>query len=364
MESLVKLVSSESPTVMVVVLAVLLLAIVIAILFTVAFFQGRSVSFWPPTIGEHNRVSIRLPIEPEDDSSILEKSITSVQGFPIRGTVLQTASGKHFKVLSDFYTGANSTLYKAEELGGGVSMAKIYWRGLQPHSQPWDLFRKEVRASEVLNHRNIAKTLDRGLYSGYPFTILEYFPGGTLRDWFETHSKLRGEDILSIASQIGSAIDYAHSRGVIHRDISPGNILFEAEPQDRVVLSDFGVAAILGAIQMYTTAIGSDIAGSPAYLAPEVAAGDAPSPSMDIYSFGVVIFEMICKQVPFAEQQSPASFIYSKTTYRAPDIRTIREDVPADIALRLAHVLDISPALRPATASLVVSGLEESIRKL
>ena len=77
---------------------------------------------------------------------------------------------------------------------------------------------------------------------------MEYLEG-TLRDWLRTRDRLPGHDIVSIASQVADAIDYAHSRGVLHRDVKPGNVLFESDPNGRVALSDFGIAVILGAVE-------------------------------------------------------------------------------------------------------------------
>ena len=93
-------------------------------------------------------------------------------------------------------------------------IAKVFWRGLVPNSRPWGIFQQEQRASEILNHRNIARVFDRGLRAGYPFTIIEFLGGGTLRDWLRTHDRLPGRDIASIASQVADAVDYAHSRGI------------------------------------------------------------------------------------------------------------------------------------------------------
>jgi hypothetical protein len=241
MTELLKFLSTNSPAALAFGVAVLILAVTVSVICVVAFVQGRSISFWPPSIGERPKAHALLEGKAEQDEEPFE-SRTSPPGSssPVvsRNTTLQGASGITYRVTSGFYGGANATLYKADDQKGAAVIAKVYWRGLAPNSPPWELFQQEQRTAEILNHRNIVKTLDRGLRMGYPFTIIEYLGGGTLRDWLRVHDRLPGRDIASIASQLADAIDYAHSRGVIHRDIKPGNVLFESDPNGRVALSD------------------------------------------------------------------------------------------------------------------------------
>lgn len=362
MTELLKFLSTNSPAALAFAIAVLFIAVTVSVMCVVAFVQGRSISFWPPSIGERPKSQRLLGSEAERDEEQPESSrIRPDLSSPVvdRGTTLQGASGKTYRVTSAFYGGANATLYKAEDQKGDAVIAKVYWRGLAPNSPPWELFRQEQRSAEILNHRNIVKMLDRGLRTGYPFTIIEYLGGGTLRDWLRMHDRLPGRDIASIASQLADAIDYAHSRGVIHRDIKPGNVLFESDPNGRVALSDFGIATILGAVQRDITAIGGEFSGSPAYLAPELLSGESPKGGSDIYSFGIVVFEMIAGTVPFDEYRDPLAIIRAKVDQDAPDIRQFRADVPEDIAMRLSSVIARNPALRPSSARLALAGIRE-----
>ena len=215
MTELLKFLSTNSPAALAFGVAVLILAVTVSVICVVAFIQGRSISFWPPSIGERPKAHALLEGKAEQDEEPFE-SRTSPPGSssPVvsRNTTLQGASGITYRVTSGFYGGANATLYKADDQKGAAVIAKVYWRGLAPNSPPWELFQQEQRTAEILNHRNIVKTLDRGLRMGYPFTIIEYLGGGTLRDWLRVHDRLPGRDIASIASQLADAIDYAHSR--------------------------------------------------------------------------------------------------------------------------------------------------------
>lgn len=362
MSDLFKFLSTNSPAALAFAVAVIFLAVTIAVICVVAFVQGRSITFWPPSIGERPK-SETLPTsdtarpEEQPKSSSPPPDLSS----PVvdRGTMLDGASGRSYRVTSAFYGGANATLYKAEDQLGNAVIAKIFWRGLAPNSPPWELFRQEQRSAEILTHRNIVTMLDRGLRMGYPFTIMEYLAGGTLRDWLRTHDRIPGRDIASIASQLADAIDYAHSRGVIHRDIKPGNILFESDANGRVALSDFGIATLLGAVQRDITAAAGEFSGSPGYLAPELLSGDSPTVASDVYSFGVVLFEMITGIVPFDDYRDPLAIIRAKVEQDPPDIRLSRSDVPEDVAVRLSTVLARNPALRPSSARLALAGLRE-----
>lgn len=343
------------------VIAISIVCISIVLIYIVAFFQGRSISFWPPSIGERpnkqQRESQTLPESTQPHESNFSPVVQ-------RGTNLTTATGNNVIIGSNFYGGANATLYRAKYFNGDDVMVKLFWRGLMPGSPPFELFRQEQRAAEILVHRNIVTILDRGLHGGYPFIVMEYFGGGTLRDWLRSYDHIPGQDILAIASQVASAIDYAHSRGVIHRDIKPGNILFESKPRDRVALGDFGIARIFGAVQRDITAISGEFAGSPGYLAPEVFLEREITKSSDIYGFGVVLYEMISGKIPFDETQEVYAILQRKVSQDAPDIRSYRLNVSNDIAIRLASTLSRNPNERPTTALKVLIGIEQSIEKL
>jgi len=336
------------------------------LIYVVAFFQGRSISFWPPKIGEKPNKSKRADTQPLPNDAENGSTEQDFQSGPMvqKGTILKTASGNKVTIESNFYGGATATLYRAKTQNDEKVIVKLFWRGLMPGSPSWELFNQEQRTAEILTHRNIVKIFDRGLYGGYPFTVMEYFGGGTLRDWMRTHDRIPGNDILSIAGQVADAIDFAHFHGVVHRDIKPGNILFEADSQGRIALGDFGIARIFGAVERDITAANGEFVGSPGYLAPEAFQGRVISPSSDIYSFGVVLFEMIAGKIPFDEYQETYAILQTKVNRDAPDIRSYRKGVSESIALKLAQTLSRSSSKRPKTARGVLEGIEQDLKKL
>jgi len=334
---------------------------VVVSLYVVAFLQGRAISFWPPKIG----AKPEKPKAGQPGASPDQNPQPSGQN-PIvgRGTVLATASGDKVTIESNFYGGANATLFRGRNSSGQQVIAKVFWRGLAPNSPPWELFKQEQRAAEILSHRNIVRTFDRGLFGAYPFTIMEYFGGGTLRDWLRTHERIPGEDLLSIADQVANAIDFAHSQGVVHRDIKPGNILFESNPHGRIALGDFGIAKILGAVRREITAAEFELVGSPAYLAPETIDGEEPTRASDVYSFGVVLYEMVAGRTPFDDSQTTLAVFVAKRERDATSVRKYRPEVPDQLATRLAKALSRDPAVRPESARAVLSGIEKEISAL
>jgi serine/threonine-protein kinase len=175
---------------------------------------------------------------------------------------------------------------------------------------------------------------------------------------------MTGRDILSIAAQLANAIDFAHSKGVIHRDVKPSNILMESGPADRIVLSDFGVARVLGAVQRNITVVGEDLVGSADYLDPVAIMGGQITKQSDVYSFGVVLYEMITGETPFTGHANSAALLLAKVSEDATDIRKHRNDVPESVAIRLAQTLSRNPIERPRTAKLVLSGIENDITGL
>jgi serine/threonine protein kinase len=331
----------------------------ITVIYLVAFIQGREISFWPPKIGPKPEKS-----KTREVGNNISKGSQSSQNNPIiqKDTVLTGVSGKNYLIMSNFYSGAASTLFIANCSNNEV-MVKLYWHGLMPNSRQWEFFSREYKTTELLTHRNIVKILDRGLSGGYPFIIMEYMTGGTLRDLLQSRDRIPGTDIISIASQLADAIDFAHSHGIVHRDIKPGNILFESNAQGRVALSDFGIAKVLGAVERDITAQPGGFVGSPAYLAPEALTGANITKASDIYSFGVVLFEMIAGKVPFNELSEVYAVLRAKVEHDPPSIKSYRP-VANELAVRIAQTMNREPSERPQTARAVLSGIENYITRL
>lgn len=155
-------------------------------------------------------------------------------------------------------------------------------------------FRQEAQAAGRLSHPNIVRVYDFEVQGNIYYMVMEILEGSTLRELISDHPN--GMPIaraMSIFRQIGMAVDYAHKNGVIHRDIKPANIVLVG---DRAVLTDFGLAKLAGHVRLTATGTSS---GTPAYMAPEQASGQEITPRTDIYSLGIVLYEMVTGDVPF-----------------------------------------------------------------
>ncbi len=158
-------------------------------------------------------------------------------------------------------------------------------------------FEHEARAVAALNHPNIVLLLNTGTYEGLPYIINEYIKGQTLRDVLDFRGALPQDEVCDIMLQLTSAVEHAHSRGVLHCDIKSTNVFLE--PDGTVKLADFGLA-IIGR-EKESQKKDKTIAGSVHYLAPELSKGIRPSKQSDIYALGVLFFELMTSKLPFEE---------------------------------------------------------------
>ncbi|MDX6532426.1 MAG: eukaryotic-like serine/threonine-protein kinase [Gaiellales bacterium] len=156
-------------------------------------------------------------------------------------------------------------------------------------------FRREATAAAGLNHPNIVSIYDRGEAGGTYYIAMEYIEGPTLKEEINARSPLPEAEAVGYAQQVLQALEFAHRRGVIHRDIKPHNMM--ATPDGLVKVTDFGIARATNQVEM--TEVGS-IVGTAQYLSPEQARGQSVGPQSDIYSLGVVLYEMLTGEVPFA----------------------------------------------------------------
>jgi eukaryotic-like serine/threonine-protein kinase len=354
MQALVEAIA-KSPTELAVVLGLLclLLAVLIGIVLT-AFVQGREISFWPPKIGA---LPERRRVEEEEAGG---GSFHPVLG---RGNVVIGNKQEKFRIQASIYFGSSGTIFRALDAEGHDVAVKLFHISIASDKQASE-FKSEYKTAARLTHRNIIKVLGRGLCNGHPFYAMEFMAGGTLRDLLEARDRFGGAEILSVASQVAEAIDFAHESGVFHRDIKPGNILFEGDVFGRVVISDFGVAKTFAAQEAERTrAFSAILVGSPSYMAPEIIRGVPFSPQADIYSFGAVLFELIAGRKPFERFETLIALVEAKCNRDSPDIKAFR---PVDdmIAAQLAATLSRDPERRPKTARAVLSGMEAALRQM
>lgn len=200
-----------------------------------------------------------------------------------------------YEVIRRLGVGGMAEVYLAHDrhLGRDVAL-KVLLAKYAGDPQFIERFRREASAAAGLNHPNIVQIYDRGEAENTYYISMEYLPGRSLKEVIEKHAPLRADHIISLSAQILDALRFAHSKGVIHRDIKPQNIIVDDE--GRIKVTDFGIARAGTASTM--TEAGS-ILGTAHYLSPEQAQGQTSTPASDLYSLGVVMYEMATGRLPF-----------------------------------------------------------------
>ena len=208
-----------------------------------------------------------------------------------------------------------------------------------------DHFQQEAKAAANLSHANIVTVHDFGFDSERLFIIMEYVPGSDIKELNAQKGKFDLSEALTLMEQACAGVGYAHRAGLVHCDIKPQNLLVTPEGMLKIV--DFGIARALTSVNPGEKA---DIVwGSPAYFAPEQASGLAPSPASDVYSLGIIMFEMLTGQLPF-NAPTAAEFARMQRQDLPPSPRSLYPDIPHEIDQIILKTLAKEPAARYRSA--------------
>jgi serine/threonine-protein kinase len=209
---------------------------------------------------------------------------------------------------------------------------KILNRESLNDQQVRERFERETKIIARLEHAAIVPVYDVGRDRDQLFYVMRYMTGGSLVERIQRGS-LSLAEIAHILQRIGAALDYAHHKGIIHRDLKPGNILFDEE--EHAYISDFGIAKFA---QAQTKLTSSGIIGTPTHMSPEQARGEEVDGRSDIYSLGVILFEMLSGKTPF-EATTPLGMAYKHASEPPPHIRDINPSLPAGVEPIMDKVL-------------------------
>jgi serine/threonine-protein kinase len=213
-------------------------------------------------------------------------------------------------------------------------------------------FEREARAVAALAHPNIVQLYDYGNEGGRPYMVLEHAPRGNLADRLRDGEHLPDAQTRAIAAGIAAGLAHAHAHGVVHRDLKPGNVLFDAE--DRAKIADFGIARVHG---VDTLTEDGTILGTAAYMSPEQVVGEPARPASDVYGFGILLYRMLTGRLPF-EAENALDLAAMQRDVEAPAVRSIRPDAPADLAALATAALAKRPSARPPDGAALLAALE------
>ncbi len=253
--------------------------------------------------------------------------------------------------------GGMAAVYRAHDTVLNRSVAiKVLEPALAIDPTAVERFRREAVTAANLEHQSIVRVFDVQEEGGLHFIAMRYVQGTTLRNILRDNGPLPLDAIVNILKPVAAALHYAHQRGVIHRDVKPGNIL--VEPDGTVLLTDFGIARAADSSQVALTATGQ-VMGTADYLAPEQISGRPADPRSDIYSLGVVLYEMLTGVTPFAGETT-ASILYRQVHDRPVPLRSINPRLPAELQPIIDRVLAKNPTSRYADPMDLARNLEET----
>jgi predicted Ser/Thr protein kinase len=276
--------------------------------------------------------------------------------------VPQLIAGR-FRIEREIGTGGMGTVYLATHLGLERPVAvKIIRREFAGDADVTDRFLREARTMAKLRHLNAAMIFDAGnLPDGRHFIVMEFVEGETLSQALAREGRFAFTKAVSIATQICDVLEEAHRLGIIHRDLKPSNILLGKRG---VCVLDFGVAKVLASSAESTATHAStgsgQIIGTPRYMSPEQCLGQRVGARSDLYSLGVLLYEMLAGRPPFVDPLQSALLV-KQATAPAPPLPRLRQDIPRPLALAVHTLLAKRSEERPRTAALAKVLLERSL---
>jgi len=268
------------------------------------------------------------------------------------GTVL---SGR-YRLEAKLGSGGMSTVYlaKDETLDRPVAV-KVMHREMSEQADQLERFRQEARSVAKISHPNVVSVIDAGEDHGHPYIVFEYVEGETLKQRIARAGALDIQEAIAYSIEIARGLSIAHARNMVHRDIKPQNVLIDDE--GRAKLTDFGISRQLEQDGMTAT---GRVLGTTDYVAPEQAMGHAVDPRSDVYSLGVVLYEMLVGQVPF-HADSQVGVAMKHVNEELPDVQRRRPEVSAAVALVVERATAKDPAERYQDVGEMTDDLETAL---
>lgn len=262
---------------------------------------------------------------------------------------------KRYEVIEELGIGGMATVYRAyDPLFEREVALKVLKRELLEDPELKERFERETKIVAKLEHAAIVPVYDVGFDNGQLFYVMRYMTGGSLSERINAGS-LDLEQVAYILLRLADALDYAHRKGIIHRDLKPANILFDEV--GNAFISDFGIAKFAQAATRITH---SGIIGTPRYMSPEQARGEEIDGRSDLYSLGVLLFEILGGKAPF-EATTPLALAFKHATEPAPDILKVNPDLPPELGPILKKAMEKEPGDRYETCAEFANAFLEAL---
>ena len=261
----------------------------------------------------------------------------------------------HYEVVSELGRGGMGVVYKGFEPSLSRHVAiKLMSEALAHDPQVVERFLREARSMAQLNDPHIIQIYMIGEDAGQPFFAMEYVEGESLSQTLRREGKLDSKRALGIVVQAARGLSTAHDLGVVHRDIKPANLMIT--PRGLVKVADFGIALATRDFSQKLTGTG-EFVGTPGYLSPEVCLGQQVDQRSDVFSLGIVLFEMLAGRMPFTDQ-SPLGLMLEVVRAEIPDVRSLGADVSQDVINVLNKMLLKDPTLRYGSCHDLIEDIE------
>ncbi|WP_225734997.1 Stk1 family PASTA domain-containing Ser/Thr kinase [Pseudoclavibacter endophyticus] len=259
-----------------------------------------------------------------------------------------------YQIRSLIARGGMATVYVATDLR---LERRVAIKIMHDHLAADDNFRarfiREARAAAKLQHPNVVNVYDQGEDQSFAYIVMEYVPGITLRDLLHDHHRLTSEQAIDVMDAVLSGLQAAHRVGIVHRDLKPENVLLADD--GRIKLSDFGLARAASA----NTASGQVLLGTIAYLSPELVTKGTAGIRSDIYSLGIMMYEMLTGEQPYRGDQ-PVNIAYRHANEDVPPPSDVQPDVPGELDDLVAWATERDPDERPADAGAMLAALRQA----
>jgi eukaryotic-like serine/threonine-protein kinase len=275
---------------------------------------------------------------------------------PVSAQMIGTVLSERYRLEAKLGSGGMSTVYLArdETLDRAVAV-KVMHREMSEQEDQLQRFRQEARAVAKLSHPNIVAVIDAGEDGGHPYIVFEYVEGETLKQRITRLGALDVQDAIAYTIEVARGLSIAHSRQMVHRDVKPQNVLIDTE--GRAKLTDFGISRELEKDGLTAT---GRVLGTTDYVAPEQAMGRGVDPRSDIYSLGVVLYEMLTGDVPF-HADSQVGVAMKHVHEELPDVQRRRPELSAAVALVVERATAKDPAERYQRVEEMTDDLETAL---